>query len=233
MRRSVAGASDASHIAISAPQLGCGLESSAAAQNAYNAGKNRADELMEECRSSGALYACLLAGTRHSATQRAALQPRRGLVAAGGSVDHTGRRRLHVVRHRGWPQSLRRLRIPPAAPRSWRPAIAAQRLDHLAGGQRRRPVDRDQRRRHRVPQRAHRQARGTGLAARRARPAIRAQLCRATASAGSGSPRATQASPFSTRAPANCSACDIRPRSRILSPTTPCSPSCSCATATS
>ncbi len=37
---------------------------------------------------------------------------------------------------------------------------------------------------------------------------------RATASAGSGSPRATPASPFSIRAPVSCSACATRPPSR-------------------
>ena len=55
------------------------------------------------------------------------------------------------------------------------PAIAAQRLDLLAGRQRRRPVDRDRRRRRRVPQRADRQARSTGQSARHARPAARAR----------------------------------------------------------
>ena len=57
------------------------------------------------------------ARVRHAAAQRAALQPRRRPVAAGRQCHRPGCRRLHVVRHRGRTQSLRRLRIPPAAPR--------------------------------------------------------------------------------------------------------------------
>ena len=68
------------------------------------------------------------------------------------------------------------------------------------------------RRRRRVPQRAA-PASSTHPRSCATRPTCSAcARWRATVSAGSGSPRATPASPSSTRAPANCGACATRPR---------------------
>ena len=82
-------------------------------------------------------------------------------------------------------------------------AHAAERLDLLAGRQRRRLVDRHRWRRRGVPQRADRQARCTRRSCATRRTCSACARWRATVSAACGSPRAMPASRSSIRAPAS------------------------------
>ena len=106
--------------------LRCGSESSGLHKMPEKRGKIQAQQRAACARHSQRSASHLPACVRDSAAQRAALQPRGRSFAAGGQCDRAGHRRLHVVRHRRRPQPLRRLRIPPDAPRSRRPAVTAQ-----------------------------------------------------------------------------------------------------------
>ena len=173
LRRIARGASDSSHIAGGHPPLRCGLESSVAQDNVNNTGKKPARQFVRARRDRRVRLRLFVLRPRDSATQRAALQPRGRSVAASGEHHRPGQRRVHVVRHRRRTQSLRRLRIPSAASRTWRRRNAAERMDLLADRQRRRFVDRHRWRRRGVPQRADRQTQCTGTIAWRGGPAAR------------------------------------------------------------